>query len=347
MKIGVGHRVARHAACAVLSAALVGPSPAAAADTRAVVDSAGRRVEVPARIERVFAAGPPATVLVYALAPDKLLGWYRARTVDERAFIPARYADLPTLGRLTGRSNTPNVEVVREAKPDLILDYGAVAPRDAALADRIQRETGVPYVLIDGSLSAIPRALAMAGELLGVPERAARLARYAERALGEVDERVARVPAGTRPRVYFARSPNGLNTELVESLARLGAHNVAAGRVEPGALAPVSLEEVVAWNPDVIVTIDTTFAARVRSDPAWQGVRAVRDGRVYLAPLFPFAWLDVPPSVNRLVGLKWLGHALYPDLFPVDLREEARTFYHLFYHQAPDDRQLDALLGAR
>ncbi|MGH7311227.1 MAG: iron ABC transporter substrate-binding protein, partial [Candidatus Rokuibacteriota bacterium] len=87
------------------------------------------------------------------------------------------------------------------------------------------------------------------------------------------------------------------------------------------------------------------FAAAVRREPVWRGVRAVREGRVYLAPVLPFPWLDFPPSVNRLIGLKWLGHALYPGLFPEDPREEARAFYALFYHRAPSDQQLDALLG--
>ena len=320
-------------------------SPAAAGGRRVIVDSAGRRVEVPVRIERVFAAGPPASVLVYTLAPDKLLGWYRPLGLDERSYIPTRYADLPTLGKLTGRSNVPNVEIVRRSRPDVILDYGAVTPPDVSLADRMQEETGVPYVLIDGSLSAIPRACGIAGDLLGVAERAAEIARYAERVFAEIDERVARVAPAKRPRVYYARGPRGLETELVESVDRLGARNVAAGRIDRGPLVPVLLEQVLDWNPEVIVTIDTAFNAGVRSDPAWRGVSAVREGRVYLAPLMPFAWLDLPPSVNRLVGLKWLGRLLYPELFPEDLREEARAFYALFYHQAPDERQLDALLS--
>jgi len=67
---------------------------------------------------------------------------------------------------------------------------------------------------------------------------------------------------------------------------------------------------------------------------------------VYLAPLLPFPWVDSPPSVNRLIGLWWLGRALYPAEFPEDIRVEARTFYSLAYHRTPDDRQLDVLLGA-
>jgi iron complex transport system substrate-binding protein len=41
---------------------------------RNVVDSAQRKVDVPDRIERVVAAGPPASVLMTILAPEKLVG---------------------------------------------------------------------------------------------------------------------------------------------------------------------------------------------------------------------------------------------------------------------------------
>ena len=65
----------------------------------------------------------------------------------ERAFIPARYADLPTLGRLTGRGNTTNVEAVLAARPDLVLDYGALTEAYRSLADCVQQQTGIPYLL--------------------------------------------------------------------------------------------------------------------------------------------------------------------------------------------------------
>ena len=68
---------------------------------------------------------------------------------------------------------------------------------------------------------------------------------------------------------------------------------------------------------------------------------------MHLVPLLPFPWVDFPPSVNRLIGLRWLGSVLYPDAFPGGVRDEARTFYGLFYHRPPDEQQLDSLLGAR
>ena len=325
---------------------LAGAAPAA--DTRSVADSAERRVEVPARVDRVYAAGGPATIFLYTLAPEKMLGWTRPLGPEERAFVPARYADLPTLGRLTGRGNTANVEVVLAARPDLIFDYGSLTATYRSLADRVQQQTGVPYLLFDGSLSTIPSVYARAGNLLGVGDRGRELGRYAERLLAETDQRVARVPAARRPAVYYARGPKGLETAVrgsinVESLERLGARNVAEGL--GGGLASVSPEQVLAWDPEIIIAIDPAFVASVRTDPVWKSVRAVREGRVYLVPPAPFPWVDFPPSVNRLIGLKWLGRILYPTQFPEDLRQETRAFYTLFYHQAPGEAQLDALLA--
>ena len=93
-----------------------------------------------------------------------------------------------------------------------------------------------------------------------------------------------------------------------------------------GGLANVSIEQVLVWNPDVIVTIDQEFAATVRNDPSWAAVKAVRDNRVHLSPKMPFGWVDFPPSVNRLIGLWWLAKILYPERFPEDLRDtDART----------------------
>jgi iron complex transport system substrate-binding protein len=324
---------------------LAGAAPAA--DTRSVTDSAGRRAEVPVRVERVYAAGAPASIFLYTLAPEKMLGWNRPLSSEERALVPARFAELPTLGRLTGRGNTANVEVVLAARPDLIFDYGSLTATYRSLADRTQQQLGVPYLLFDGSLSAIPAVYARVGELLSAGDRGRELGRYVERLLAETDRRVARVPVAQRPRVYYARGPKGLETAArgsinVESLERLGARNVAE---MPGGLAAVSPEQVLGWDPEIVIAIDPAFVASVRADPLWKNVRAVRDGRVYLVPQAPFPWVDFPPSVNRLIGLKWPGRIFYPEQFPEDLRQETRAFYTLFYHQAPTEAQLDTLLA--
>jgi iron complex transport system substrate-binding protein len=117
---------------------------AAVAEARTVTDSAGRKVEVPDRIERVFAAGPPASILLYVLAPDKMLGWPDPPRSEERKYIAEKYRDLPALGRLTGRGGTANLEVVLKSQPDLVLDFGSVRDTYVSIADSVQAQTKIP-----------------------------------------------------------------------------------------------------------------------------------------------------------------------------------------------------------
>lgn len=333
----------RHVA-AVLAALIALPASA-----QTLTDAAGRQVSLPDKVERVFAAGPPASIFLYTLAPEKLAGWNRAPTPEERAFIPARYADLPVVGRLTGRGNTANVEVVLQLKPDLIFDYGTVNATYASLADRAQAQTNIPFALIDGSFAQIENSYVLLGAMLGEQARAATLAAYVHATLADISMRVASVPTERRPRVYYARGPRGLETGLggsinVESIEFMGATNAAAS-MGRGGLANVSMEQILAWNPDVVVTLDEGVRRFALSDPLWKGVTAVQSKRVHAAPTLPFGWIDSPPSVNRIIGLRWLARVLYPDLFPEDLRPIAREFYTLFYHQTPSEAQLDRLLG--
>jgi iron complex transport system substrate-binding protein len=338
----------RFLVAAVLAACV--PRALRAEIKRRVTDDAGRTVIIPGNVLRVYAAGPPASILAFALAPEKLLGWTTPFRPDERPFVPEKYANLPTLGRLTGRGNTANVEVVLAAKPDLIIDYGSVRPTFASLADRVQDQTGIPYILLDGAFDHIPESLRRVGTLIGESTRGEEWASYARIMLDDVAARVARIPAEKRARVYYGRGPSGLVTGLsgsinVEVLERIGAVNVAA-ELGHGGLVQVSIEQVLAWNPDVIVTTDPNFYAVAANTPLWSALAAVRSGRVYLAPAVPFGWIDFPPSLNRLLGLYWLGKVLYPELFPEDLRPRVREFYTRAYHRTPSAAQIDQLLAS-
>ena len=112
-------------------------------------------------------------------------------------------------------------------------------------------------------------------------------------------------------------------------------------------MARVSVEQVLLWNPDVIITIDMDFAATVHSDLVWAPVSAVRTGRVHLSPKLPFGWVNFPPSVNRLIGLWWLAKIVYPELFAEEIRGLTADFYQRFYHVTPSTAQVDKALEGR
>lgn len=339
-------RINRRTFLASSTAALVVPRVARAAT---VTDATGRALPVTEKVARVFPAGPPAAILLYTLAPELLLGWPRANRPAECAYMLPDICARPEVGRITGRGNTANLEGVIALKPDLILDVGSTSGTFVSLAELVQQQTGIPYALLDGRFDAVAATYRKLGELIGRQADAERLARYGEDTFKTISSRIAAIAPAARPRVYYARGTRGLVTGLagsinVETIEML-AQNVAGGNI--GGLANVSIEQVLLWNPEVIVTIDQDFAVTVRNDPAWASTKAVRDGRVHLSPKMPFGWVDFPPSVNRLIGLRWLAKILYPDKFPEDMRALTREFYAMFYHRTPDDVQIDHVLAGR
>lgn len=322
---------------------------AAEARARDVVDATGRRFAVPERVTRVFPAGPPAAILLYTLAPDLLLGWpARPPRPAEAAFMLPEAAALPQVGRLTGRDNSANVEAVLTARPDLVLDYGSTRPVFVELAERVQAQTGLPAMLLDGALEKIPETYRLLGTILDRKDAAEARAVEAERIL-EASRRAAEMLARRgRPRVLYVRGPRGLETGLAgsintEIIAFAGAENVAAA-LGPGSLVQISIEHALAWNPDWVIAIHPAFPDHARTDPLWRSLAAVREGRLALAPGLPFGWVDFPPSVNRLLGLLWL-----PVLFgaaPAEpLAEQVARFHALYYHHRPEPAQVAALLA--
>jgi len=320
------------------------------AEARSFTDAGDRRIDIPDDVRRVFPAGPPASVTLYTVAPEKMLGWTRALSPEARPFLPTRYADLPELGRLTGRGNTVNLENVVRLMPDLVLDVGDTSATYVSLADRVQEQTHIPAVLIAGHLADTAETLRNVGAVLGIPERAETLAHYAEGVLASVQKETAKIPPAKRPSVYVARGPHGLETAVAGSIGSevvdlVGASNVVGKDTAPRTIVDVSPEQILAWQPDVILTVDRRFHATIRTDPVWRDVKAVQAGQIHFVPDLPFSWLDNPPAPNRLIGLLWLGKLLYPASFPQDIRAEARRFYALFYQQEPSEAQLDGLLA--
>ena len=324
----------------------VGLSPSAWA--RSIVDSAERVVEIPENITRVFAAGPPASIVVYALRPEVLLGWSRALHEEEKKFIAEPFRDLPETGRLTGRGGEANVERVLTLKPDLIIDFGSVRDTYIDLADRVQDQTGIPYILVNGRFSETAQSLRLLGDALGVPERGETLASEVEKVFADIEGILGEVPHEQRPRVYLARAPDGLETGLrgsinTEIIERAGGRNVAYSPGQYG-LVQALPEQILIADPDTIITREHLFYHQVWRDPFWSGITAVKNGRVYLSPIAPFSWIDAPPSINRIMGLKWLAGLFYPLRWQRDLRAEVREFYRTWYHIDLNDEDLDRLL---
>jgi iron complex transport system substrate-binding protein len=339
-------RIDRRTLLGGMAAMLAAPLPGFAAS---LTDSTGRAITVPDRVQRVYPAGPPAAVEIYMLAPDLLIGWLESIPPEARAFLLPEIAARPEIPRLTGRGDSKiNLDALKSFKPEVIVDIGDVNESYKALAERVQQESGVPYVLIDGHLDKVAASYRTLGQLFGRAEDAEKLARIADETVAAITSRVASIPGDARPRVYYARDHTGLVTAqagsmVTEPIAFLGARNVAGDK--RGGQMVTTIAQIAEWNPEIIIASNAEFLAAVRSDPAWGQIAAVKNGRVHLAPRQPFGWVDHPPAVNRLIGLWWLGKIFYPAHFPEDIKTKAREFYTAFYHVTPTQAQIDGLFA--
>lgn len=342
-----------------------GEQPAASAEQeqavdQAITDDAGREVTLPAaeKLEKIYYTSPAGQIFCFTLAPELCAGTTMDFTEQELENLPAEVADLPNLGTLAGGKEL-NPEAIMAEGIQVIFSVTTVAPteKDGSDANDLQAKTGIPVVVIDGSFEKTAHCYEVLGELLGKQDAAAEMADYCTKVAADVAAAVASVPEDQRVSLYYAEGPEGLQTEPTSSSHALifqlaGADNVARDLEAEGGKGktPVSLEQVLAWNPDVIIAWDAQrfgggASELIKSDPNWSTIKAVQDGRVYTMCQTPFSWLDRPPAVNRFIGLQWLTNLLYPEAYDIDIVETTKEFYRLFYHRDLTDDQVKELLG--
>lgn len=325
-----------------------------------VTDDAGRTVTLPAAdlLEKIYYTSPAGQIFCFTLAPELCAGTTMDFTEQELENLPADIVGLPNLGTLAGGKDL-NPEAIMAEGIQVIFSVTTVEPteKDASDADGLQSQTGIPVVVIDGTFDKTAHCYEVLGEILGKQNEAAEMAEYCTKVAADVAAAVASVPEDERVSVYYAEGPEGLQTEPTSSSHALvfelaGAKNVAQDLEAEGGKgkSPVSLEQVLAWNPEVIIAWDSQrFEGGaddlIRTDPNWSTIKAVQDGRVYTMCQTPFSWLDRPPAVNRFIGLQWLTNLLYPEAYDIDIVEETKSFYRVFYHRDLTDEQVKDLLG--
>jgi len=308
-----------------------------AAHATDIVDATGRAVPIPDHVARILPAGPPAGVLLLALAPDLMLGYPGDLSREQRAFLSPEAAALPKVPRLTGREDVS--EQVRALKPDLIIDYGDVTPAYIDLAKKTRETLGVPTILLDGSLAKAPEVLLGLGHALHRDARAEDLARLVAKELAAVS-----APApGAKPRgVVYVRGVESLRAVAPDvgasEVFTLGHWNVLSPPGS-GSFRPVTLEQIAALDPDELIFSDERMRRVVAMSEAWRALRAVREGHAYIAPAVPFGWIEEPPSLNRLLGLMWLAGRGGDGIAPM-----ASELGHVLFGHTPTSAQIQALL---
>lgn len=316
-------------------------------------DDCGREVEIPETISKAAPSGAVAQLVLMSIAPDALVGLAATPSSEQKQYFPEYTWQLPEFGQFYGSNPNLNMEALIAAEPQVIIDVGDKKPGHEKDMDKIQEQTGIPTIFVETTLDKMPDAYRTLGKLFGKEEQGEEQASYIESTITYAKEQAASIPDADKRTVYYGTGPSGLDCNADGSIHAdvidlIGAKNAVVG-VEAstkGGGTLVNMEQLYNYDPDVIVvTQEGSYDVIQEGDKSWAELSAVKNGSYYEIPGVPYCWLSNPPSVNRILGIWWLGNLVYPDNYDYDMIGKTQEFYKLFYGYDLSEDEAKALLA--
>ncbi len=306
------------------------------ADTFVFTDSAGREVELPINIERIVPSGPLGQQILLSIAGDMLVALTNDVSEGQAYYIGEQYKDLPVIGQFFG-SQDMNMEELARLTPQVIIDIGEPKGGIAEDMDTVTMQTGIPAIFIEADLEKSGNAYRTLGQLLGKEEKGAALGDYCDQVFAEVTAKMAEISEEDRASFAYLMGDTGLNalskgTYHATIMDLLGNNVVEVESPSSrGSGDEINMEQLLIWNPEYIFFASGSVYSQAKTDPAFSTLQAIQDDQYYEVPGLPYSWLGAPPSVNRFIGLQWMAHILYTDVFTEDLTGIVQEYYKLFY----------------
>lgn len=316
--------------------------------TRVFTDSLGREVTLDVNITKIAVSGSLAQIVVFALAPDKLVGIATKWDSSAEKYLDTEYYNLPVLGQLYGGKGELNLEELIAAGPQVVIDIGESKDGMADDLNELQNQMGIPFVHINAYTDSMGKTYTMLGELLGMKKEAETLAKYCDDVYSET---LKIAEKANKVNLLYITGESGLNVIAKDSyhaeVIDLLSNNLAVVD-DPSAKGTgneVDMEQILRWNPDVILFAPDSIYSTVGNNPDWRNVSAIKNGTYYEVPMGPYNWMGFPPSVQRLLGMMWMSKLLYPDAADFDLYEKVSEYYKLFYHCDLTEEQYNELVA--
>lgn len=315
-----------------------------------ITDMAGRKLTIPKNVASAFPANPTSAIYIYTIAPDKLLGWNYELNDIEKNMIPEKYHTLPNFGM----NDSINYEAVISKNPTVAILVGSTNDKTKDEADKLSTKLGIPVIIISTKLTDSPKAYELLGKIFNEEETAKKLSDYCTDTLNIASSLT--IPESEQVKIYYGNGSDSLQTapkgtshsELIELIKGI---NVADVKSDKGSRVKISAEQLLSWNPDLIIlngepkknTSGATAANSLKENPTFQTLNAVKNNKVFGTPNSPFSWIDRPTGPNRIIGIRWLLNLVYPNYIKYDVNNEIKTFFKLFYHIDLTDSKLNEL----
>lgn len=334
---------------------------AKAEGTKIIIDGYGEEVEVPETIDSIVATMWPVPSVIYTVtgSSDSIKtmaeGSMEAYLISMFQVLSPGLEDLPT-NCLDSATNI-TFEELAKVHPDVVLCNQAVADE---LGDQIRAIQAVPVRFKFGEFEDVQELIRIIGELFDCQERADELIAFQKDTLSYLEAKKADHPAQeNKPKVlYLVRGadsdgyqvvcPKHLNSKEID-LA--GGVNAAAELTEEGTTARVSMEQIMAWNPDIILLSNfDDFTpedfCKDEHEAEWQNVNAVKNNRVYKTPIGMYRW-DTQ-CVEAPLMVKWMGKIINPEVYTeYDFQEDLKDFYATYMGYTLTEDDLEMILSSK
>ena len=300
--------------------------------SRTVIDQAGREVVIPATVDRIVTTWRPCTFLVFAVGGHKkLVGVDGGSTATP--FTTGVYPEIADMAQIGDKKSGINMEELVSLNPDVVCVW--VEASQQGVIEQMA-EQGIPaLVIIPESADDMREAATLLGEVLGCTEQADKVLAYYDDTIAMIEKRLKDLPEKDRKKVYLAGAHGVLSScgsdfyqhYLIE---KAGGINVAAEL--QGGWQNVSPEQLVAWDPDIIVAdpyCKESIEDALKMDPGLGVLQAVKNNELYALPSIGQWSLPIPQSA---MGILWLSKKLYPEEFAdINLDEEVDSYYEQFF----------------
>ena len=321
-------------------------------DMREITDMLGNKVLVPYDLSRVALLGGPTGQVAFILGvQDRLCAVTNTLRMSELACaLDPRVKSLPGPRTVAGNIN---IEELIESRPQLVI-AGDV---DGQI---VERKTRIPVAYLDSSMSAVfevlKEELRFYGKVFQKMDRAEIFMDYLDRTIALVRSRTADIPIEKRKKVFNGYHANHLvtlggDTFMQERIEAAGCLNAAAPVSTEGkktdlhaGLGEVTMEQVLEWNPDILV-INTGTPEEIYESRRWRAIKAVKEKNVFYQPTGIFIF-NRPTAESAVLYPLWLAIKAYPERFKdVSITEKVKEFYKDVMQAELSDRQAAKIIA--
>lgn len=301
------------------------------AGTQTLTDLTGREVTVPDPVTRVTCLHPIPTYMTWRLAPEKLISIDMVAKTSTAPLLPkseqTKFLSLPMTGVYF---KGLNVEDVIALKPDVVVSM----TKDPNVEEE-QEKFGIPVATVDkDTIAAYEPSFRFMGQLLGNEKEGDELADYWHDVLQRVADSRSKISEDQQLKVFYAN--DNFHTTPGKATIMSSIVRDAGGIPYPDVVdltgdptnehIEIPVEDIIKWNPDVIIAANTNVTSQVKTDPSFKNIDAVKNNKVYCVPKY-----QRTDGLTSLLGLMWVAQTLYPDQFSFDIPKETRDFFEKFY----------------